>query len=495
MKNIQLSKSEFMMFLKHPVWLWLKKHDKSKIPPIDDALQARFDEGNRFEEIAEKLFPKGIRLGFDGYKEYLDLPYRTQETINKDVQTIFQGRFESNNITCIVDVLDKAEDGTYNLYEIKSGTKVKPEHEYDLSFQTIVLESAGIELKNISVIHVNKEYVRDGEVNPKEISTTVDVTNDVRSKIEQTQRKIQEAFEVIEQKEMPDISPRYLSIASMSEWMEIYKNIAGETDKFSIYNLFIINKKKIGELEDMEVELINDIPEDFKLSERQQAQVLATKTDRQHINKEEIEGFLSDFKYPLYFLDYETLSSLAPAFDGIKPYQQVPFQYSLHVLESPDAELVHKEYLHTENDNPVPNLLKQLKEDIGSSGSIIVWHKNFEMGRNKEMAEMETKYSGFLEDLNNRIVDLKDPFSNSWFVDKDFLGSASIKNVLPVLVPELSYEELDIQDGEYAQRIWMETILGGENQDKREKIMGDLLKYCNLDTLAMVEIWKTLRNL
>jgi len=490
-----ISKSEYMMFLKHPAWLWLKKHDKDKIPPPNAMLEALFEEGNIFEKYGEKLFPNGIRLGFNNYQEYLSLPKRTQQALNDGKKTVFQGRFEADNITCIVDVLDRVKDNTFDLYEIKSSTQVKVDHEHDLSFQILVLEGAGLKIRNISVIHVNNQYVRDGDIDVKKLSVITNITNEVRDRMEITKEKIKIARSIIEMDEIPDISPRYVGLSAFNDWMEIYRILKGKIHQDSIYNLCSPGNKRIGELEDIGVSLMSDIPEDFKLTEKQQRQVQAVKTGLRHIEKENIISFIKELKYPLYFLDYETFSGVIPAFDGIKPYQQVPFQYSLHILRSFNGELEHKEYLHTENTNPCKFIIQQLKKDIGPEGSILVWYQPFESGRNKELGEMFPKYKDFITSINDRIVDLMIPFSNGWFCDKDFMGSASIKKVLPIVVPNLSYKNLNIQEGLSAQKIWMETVVAGKNQDNKDKIMNDLIEYCKLDTFAMVEIFKYLKNL
>ncbi|OGI87762.1 hypothetical protein A2995_00590 [Candidatus Nomurabacteria bacterium RIFCSPLOWO2_01_FULL_33_24] len=490
-----ISKSEYIMFLKHPAWLWLKKHDKEKIPEPNAILQALFDDGKLFEEYAEKLFPHGVKLGFTGYGDYLSLPKRTQELLDKGEKTIFQGRFEANDITCIVDVLDRVKDNTFDLYEIKSSTKAKIDHEHDLAFQVIVLEKRGLKIRNISVIHVNNEYQRDGKIDVKQLTTITNLNEEVREKIEITKEKIKMAHEIVAQKEMPDPSPRYVGLGALKDWMEIYEIIKGKPEKYSIYNLCSPGVKRLGELEDLGVKLISDIPDDFNLTIKQQRQTMVTKNGSRHLEKESIKSFLNELKYPLYFLDYETFSGVIPAFDGIRPYQQIPFQYSLHILRSPEAELEHKEYLHTENTNPIKPLVEQLKKDIGTKGSILVWYQVFEKGRNKEMGEMFPVYKDFLTEINERIVDLMIPFADGWFCDKEFFGSASIKKVLPVIIPNLSYQELDIQEGNTAQRKWMETIIDGKNSDLKEKIMNNLIEYCKLDTLAMSEIFKYLHNL
>lgn len=494
-----LSKSNYLTYLKHPAWLWLEKNAKDKLPEYDEDTQAMFAAGNLFEDYAEQLFPDGVTLGYktDGHfdgKKYWALPNVTKEALSGEDTVLFQGRLEVEGITCIFDVLERNAMGTYNLYEVKSSTKAKPEHEQDLAFQTLVLEKSGLTIENIFVIHVNTEYVRKGDIEIDEITDKTEVTSAVRSLMAETEVNVEKAKAVMSQSEMPDPSPRFARNGAFSEWLGIYESLVGEFDKYSIYNLCTVGARKSGEFEDMGVKTIAEIPEDFNLTTKQHHQVQATKRDERLIDKEEVKRFMGTLQYPLYFLDYETFSEVIPPFDGLRPYQQVPFQYSLHVLESPDAELVHKEYLHTEKTLPVRSLLEQMKEDISPEGSVIVWYQSFEKGRNAEMAALEPDFNKFLYDINDRVIDLMIPFAEGWFVDKDFFGSASIKAVLPVLVPELSYKDLNVQNGTAAQRIWTQTVQEGKGVEKKDEIMTDLRKYCELDTLAMVKIWEVLNK-
>lgn len=495
-----LSKSNYLLYLKHPAWLWLGKHDRGKLPEIDDDTQAVFDAGNLFEEYAEQLFPGGVKLGyktngeFDG-KKYWALPDMTWATLSKNEKVIFQGRMEIDDVTCIFDVLERNDSGTYNLYEIKSSTKAKPEHEYDLAFQTLVLERCGLVIEHMYVIHVNSRYVRDGEIDIKEITDTVEVTSAVRDRMDFTSEEVEKAKRVMSANVMPDLSPRFARNGAFKHWLKIYKSLIGEVSQKSIYNVNGFGARKIAELEDIGVTEIDQIPDDFALSPKLLGMVESAKKDERIIDREAIQQFLGTLQFPLYFFDYETFAGIVPPFDGLRPYQQVPFQYSLHVLESPDAELQHREFLHTENTLSVEPLLKQLVKDIGTEGTVLAWHQGFEKSRNAEMATMEPYYGDFLYDLNDRIIDLKTPFSEQWFVDWRFYASASIKDVLPVLVPGMSYADLDVKGGNTAQRVWMETIQGGKNQNNKEKVMNDLRKYCERDTLAMIEIWEVLKDL
>lgn len=448
-----ISKSDYMLFLKQPAWLWLKKNDPSKLPPVDANTQTMFDAGHAFEPYAESLFPEGVALGFSDYSEYMTLPQRTLDAIESGAHVLFQPRFSWGSYTCISDIVKFVDEGVIDLYEIKASTSAKTEHEFDLAFQAAVIEGSGYSVRNVFVVHVNNQYVRRGEIEADKITKITDVTDKVRALGEATEKYMPLAVSVAKQPTMPDPDPKLAKLGSKKDWLKVYENL---------------------------------VP--------QEARVWPPDTEPT-INREAIKQFLDGLQYPLYFLDYETLMSLIPYFDGLRPYQQVPFQYSLHLLQAHDATLEHKEYLHKDNSNPSRPLTEQLLMDIGEEGTVLVWYEGFEKSRNSELGEMIPEYKQAMESLNGRVIDLMTPFKEKWYDDPRFEGSASIKKVLPVLCPELSYKTLGIQEGASAQRLWMEAILDGTRDGEKQQILEDLFEYCKLDTLAMVEIFNKLRNL
>lgn len=497
--QLQISKSEYMMFLRHPAWLWLKKHDKSKLPPPDDNLQAMFDAGNKFEAYAEQLFPGGMRIGFKNYDEYISMPKRTAEALAKGATTIFQGRFVHEQTTFICDVLQVVgdpADKVVDLIEIKSSTRAKLDHELDLAFQVVVLEGCGYQVRNASVVHVNSDYVRAGEIDARELTATTDVTAGVMAKLEQTRRDIKAAVQVAQEATMPNPSPSRCRLGSISEWLGIYKGLDGiAIEEGSIYELARIDPSLVGSLEDAGITKLSSIPIEIIHNDAQKRQLEAVRAGVPLVNKDKIKGFLDGLEYPLYFFDYETMASVVPYFDGMRPYAQYPFQYSLHIITHPGAEIQHMGYLHSENSNPAQRLSTTLREQIGDHGSVLTWYMAFEKSCNSTLGQMLPEFADFYANLNKRVVDLMVPFSKGWFVDAGFGGSASIKKVLPVLVPELSYKVLGIQEGGAAQRLWMESVLDGTRSNEKGKILSDLDEYCALDTLAMVEIYNFLINL
>lgn len=488
-----ISKSDYMLSLRHPAWLWLKKHDAKRLPPIDEATQAIFDTGHEFEQYAESLFPGGVTLGFSDYDEYRTLPERTKQALDEGALTIFQGRFEYEGLTFICDIVQVIAPGVLDLYEIKSSTSAKLDHEYDLAFQTHVLEKLGFTVRNIAVIHVNNQYVRNGAIEADKITATTDITEAVRDKVVETESNIAKAREIVALDTCPDMSPQLTGLGAFKDWLEIYKAI-NEQSPGSVYELGGLNARALDVFESQGISKIEDIPEGLSINANINKQMRAYRNNGPIIDSLRVKQFLDSLVFPLYFFDYETLASLVPYFDGMKPYCQYPFQYSLHILDEPDGDFRHEEYLHTENSNPAESIVEVMQSHFGSSGSVIAWNMSFEKSCNDTLAQFVPEAADFLADINKRMVDLMVPFSSGAYVDFRFKGSASIKNVLPVLVPELSYKSLGIQEGGSAQRLWMQAVLDGKHIENKDKILQDLRDYCQLDTFAMVEIYRVLRS-
>jgi len=490
---MQISKTDYMMYLKQPAWLWLKKYDPTKLPPLDPNTKAVFDTGNLFEKYAQKRFPNGVLLGFNNYDEYVTLSRRTQYSLEIGVKTLFQARFEAGQLTCVTDIIDVVGEQEVNLYEIKSSTSVKPDHEYDMAFQMIVLERAGFIVNNIFIIHVNRDYVRNGDIDPLGLTHVADITDAVKAKKQVTEQNIKGVLNVLTMHDIPNPSPSLAKRGSYKYWLDIYKELS-DLPPYSIYDLASPDADRLAKLEALGIRTISEIPDSFLLTHKQSLQKYTTRTNQRIIEVAQISNFLNRLVYPLYFLDYETIGSLVPPFDGMRPYQQLPFQYSLYRLNAPNAELRHLEYLHREKTNPAPPLTESLRSHIGDNGTILAWHADFEMECNRTLAKIVPNQAAFLNEINNRMQDLMLPFSSGWFVDKDFYGSASIKNVLPVLVPELSYKNLSIQEGLGAQRLWMNAVLLDDATIDKEKLFYDLTEYCGLDTFAMVKIFEKLND-
>ena len=485
-----LSKSDFLKYQCCPSYLWLWKH-KKEVVPVDEeeAINRRLEQGNEVERFARKLFADAVLVEGKGRQARQE----TERLVTEGVKTIFQATvFTDDGLLAMADVIVFDETSqTWTLYEVKSTNSIKPEHIHDTAFQRVAFEDAGYKIGKVGVIHLNKEYVRRGELEPDKLLLQTDITEKVEKILPTIRQQAYDALELLKQTDEPNGCSCRLK--ARSGHCPTFHYLNPDIPEYSVFNISRIGNKNLALLIDGEIYHIHEVPDDIKLSIIQRNQVEVAKSEKPMINKEAIGELLSELEYPLYFLDYETVSTALPMFDGCIPFQQIPFQYSLHILKDPDGELEHFEYLCENCEQaPMSELLTNLSKQIGDVGNVIVWNKSFEVGRNNEMAKTHPEYADFLSSVNGRVFDLMDVFSKQHFVHHKFNGSNSIKAVLPVLVPEFSYKELGIQNGATASIRWYDAVVGNVPEDQAKKIYQDLLKYCCLDTLAMVKIYEYL---
>lgn len=483
-----LSKSDYLKFLIAPAWLWLKKHDPDKLPAFDEVGQHFVDQGNEVEAYARQLFPEAKLVE----AEIFDQADETKKLIDGGAKVLLQGAVLTNrNLYAAADVL-KSADETWEIYEVKSGTKDKREYIDDLAFQKVAFEEAGYPISSTYLILVDRQYERSGAVDPDKLLKIVEVTDQVDPLLKVTKDRIKKALAVVASETRPDDS--LLGVYQTGRWLEIYRHLYPKLSDDHIYNLCWLNPGLVKKLDKLGIKSLNDIPANFALNPRQRSQVETFRAGEPHIHPLKIAHQLNKLKFPLYFLDYETAGSAVPLWDGIRPYDSVPFQYSLDILHE-DGKLDHREFLATGSDNPMPALLKQLKRDLGDTGSVVVWHSGFEKGCHDYMAEHYPQYKDYLKGVNKRVYDLKMPFADGYYVDHRFRGSASIKDVLPVLVPELNYKVLAIGEGNTASLRWVNCANGKTTGAEADKVYKDLLVYCGQDTMAMVKIYQFLAKL
>lgn len=494
-KKHYLSKSDFLKYQTCPQYLWLWKNKKEVVPQDNpEDIEHRIEQGNIVEGYARELFPEGVLA--EG--KFAEAKINTERLIKEGRTTIFQATVVTDdNLLAMADILKRTPDGKWVIYEVKSSTtdeglKVKKEHILDTAFQKAAFIRAGFEIDHVEVIYLDKEYVRHGNIRPDNLFIKINIDEKVNEILDDVQLQLSDALDYIHKEEEPKTCNCRLK--TRSQHCPTFRYFNPDVPDYSVFNLTRVNNKKLGMLVDMDILHIHEIPDDFQLTEKQQNQVTCAKLQQPIIFPKEIKDELNKLKFPLYFLDYETLSTAIPMYDGCHPYQQVCFQYSLHIQEEPDSELIHKEFLARKEDgNPIPKLLAQMSQEIGPIGSVIVWNQSFEMSRNKEMAKMYPEYADFLNGVNARVYDLMEIFAKQLHVHPGFLGKTSIKYVLPVLVPELSYKSLEIQNGAIACLRWYEMVAREDFTDlDRETIYQNLLKYCELDTLAMYKIYEHL---
>jgi len=485
---MQLSKSDYLKYLICPSYLWLWKN-KSEVVPTDEdeAIKQRLEQGNEIERYARMLFPEGSLVESRGNTAKAD----TEKLLAEGAQTIFQATVMTDEgLLAMADIITRAADDPWVLYEVKSTNSIKKEHVLDLAFQKVAFEGAGYKIGKVKIIYLNKEYRRRSEIIPSDLLMELDITAEVNELVDTVRAQTRDALQYLKTQDEPKNCSCRLN--SRSNHCPTFHYLNPDIPEYSVFNISRISGKKLALLIDNDIVNVHDVPEDIKLSVIQQNQVDAEKTQQPKIDREAIARVLSELEYPLYFLDYETVSTALPLYANCRPYQQIPFQYSLHVLREPNGDLEHYEYLsHDSNTLPAHELLSKLSQEIGPTGSIVTWNKSFETARNREMAEQYPEFKELMTSINDRVFDLMEIFSKQHYVHPKFKGSNSIKKVLPILVDGFSYDDMDISNGQAAALRWYEAVTS-EDANLANKTYDSLLEYCKLDTLAMVEIYKSL---
>lgn len=462
--------------------------------PID--MHKNFPESNRFEndnnirKLSQKLFPDGVVLPF---AERQNMLLSTEAAIAAGVTTIYETTFERELERCLVqiktDILHRAADG-WELYMVKSGTGCKDVYLDDIALQWWVLNGCGIELKRAALIHINSDYVRQGEIDVQELFNIIDVSKKVLARQKVVTREIVRQQAIIKGP-VPDIDiglhcdDPYSCRFKEHCWEHIPSPSVfdlrgpGKPDVFELYRQGYIN------LEDVEVST---------LGWRQQLQVNGTLYQQNRFDQPAVQAFLDELWYPLCHLDFETtFMTPVPLFDGTRPYQQVPFQFSLHIEDAPGAEIRHIAFLAEADTDPREEFMWALLGALPENACILTWHQGFESARLRDLAEQLPHWQGRVEAILPTIRDLMVPFRDKAIYHWQFDGSYSLKVVLPALVPELGYDGMEVSNGEEASQTWL-RLRSGVSAEEREQLRTALLSYCYLDTWAMVKILEWVRE-
>ena len=503
-----LSKSRYTAFCQCPKNLWLKVF-KPEAATDDSALQARFEQGNEVGDLAMGLFVPYKEVTTHNAEGSLDLNKMcelTQQFMEQGVDNICEASFALEGHYCAVDILRRNGDG-WDIYEVKSssfpecdGEETKLEkYAPDIAYQKWVLTTCGVKVVNTYLVCLNSSYVRHGELDIKSLFVIIDMHDLVENEYLKVPSQSSQALKVLGMKDEPDydLSERCMKPYTCTFFDYCKRHHGVPQDEPTVFDLYRMNFSK--KLEHYHAGRITfDALRLEKLNDKQQMQVECTLNQKEHINVVGIRDFLSNLSYPLYFLDFETLQQAIPQYDGQKPYQQITFQYSLHIKESATAPYQHKEFLApSDGTDPRRAVAEQLCKDIPMNVCTLAYNKGFECSRIEELASLYPDLNQHLLNIEKHIVDLIDPFRAGDYYVPAMGGSFSIKSVLPALFPEdpsLDYHNLTggVQNGGDAMTIFpkIQHMQPDEAKAAREA----LLRYCELDTWAMVKVWEKLRE-
>lgn len=491
-----LSKSRFLSGMQCAKKLYLDVH-KTELKPLPTAAQqSLFDAGHEVGMLAQSFYPNGLDASAVGDKTLNTAINKTKQWINEGVTTIYEATFSHCGVLSALDILHN-ENGKKVAIEVKSSTEVKDYYYIDAAVQYWVMSGAGYTPDEIRIMYINKNYRKNGDIDLQEFFQLEDVTERVKAMQDQIGANINDLSVMLKKPDEPSVA---IGKQCDKPFECGYKQYCwAHIPEHSVFDLYKAGNKA-WELYASGIVKLADIPESVKLSKKQTIQVEGAKNGTSFINTKELQAFVKVLKYPLYFLDFETIAPAVPMFNGTRPYQQLPFQYSLHVTDEAGNIIKHSEFLAQPEDfrdtvcpkdDPRYKLLMQLKADIGNEGSIVVYNISFERDRLKELGVAFPSEAGYIKKWIESMVDLLVPFSKGWYYLPEMNGSASIKKVLPSIAPGFSYKDLAIGNGGDASALYM-SMIKDIFTGSRETTMHNMLEYCKRDTEGMVILFNEL---
>jgi hypothetical protein len=462
--EILLSKSDYLLFLEAPRHLWAKRHGACQ-EVLSDFDRYLIAQGGEVERLAATYVEEYVLPAQPGAKLLWQQTFIDGEYLARPDLLLYHPGCEA-----------------YDLVEIKSGTSIDKENLHDITFQYLVLAKT-LPIQSCALLHLNKDYRMGEALELEGLFLWEDVTDQVRALAEDVRTLRAAALRTVQTTDPEELdacaSPRACPCPEVC-----FPDLPGG----SIYELPRLFATQKQALRRQGILRVRDLPEAYKLNKKQRIVAECVRAGREHLDRAELRERLDKLRYPLWFLDYETCLCPIPIFPGYKPQQPAVFQYSLHRQDAPGGEVQQCGFIGWGEDEPSGELLEHLSAELGAEGSVLVWNQSFEQTRNREMAELHPEYAEFLGDVNERIVDLMAIVDEGIYYHPDFRGSASIKQVLPVMVPELSYQGMEVHEGLQASAGWLKLRSGLLSGEERTELLEDMARYCALDTYAMVAI-------
>jgi len=484
-----ISKSKYVSGLQCPKLLWTQYNNPDSIPKPDAAKRSIFETGHMVGDLAKDLFPGGAEISWsDDPKGRIGRTVAETQELMKRRVPLYEASFLADGCYCRADLLVPAAGEAWDLYEVKSATRVNNINLHDVAFQAWAIQRCGVRLDRLYLVHLDNTYVRQGKIDVQDLFHTEDVTKLARELLPDVPQNVKRMQAVIagEQPGTPigehcsdpyvcDLWPACSSFLPQDNVLDLYRVRKG--DAFAM----------IG---DGVTSVVDVSP--AALNAKQLIQQEAIRTGLMYIQAKELQAWLAGLEYPLHCFDFETMMPAVPLFDGTRPYQQIPFQFSLHIVDSPGAEPRHVEFLAENAVDPRPGLIDALGA-IGPEGTILAYNMGFEQARLRELAAGFPTQAEFLLRLVDRFQDLIVPFRSFWWHDARQHGSCSLKYVLPAVTGK-TYEGMEIAEGGQAAREFQRVVFGDVTPDEKQRVLSALLTYCAQDTQALLDVLGVLRE-
>ncbi len=489
-----ISKAKIMRGYQCAKSFYLSIHHKEFEPKISPELQALFDQGHAVSELARlqysKKYSKAVVVENTPW-DFVGALKKTKELLNLKSEVIFEAAFEYKGCFARIDLMIYNQNTErWHIADFKSTTKVKDEHYDDIGLQAWIIANAGLPIEKISVIHLNNLCTYP---DLDQLFTEVDVTEKLREFYPQISVQLNQLFPNLKSDEIPVVDiGKHCQKPNLCVFFDkcfSEKNIPAE----SIFNIPTLNEKKWDLYDKRMIDIYDSrLLETDDLNEKQKIFLDVQKTKKRFVNSVEVRNSLESWQFPLIFLDFETISYAIPKYEGTRPFQQVPFQFSIHVLKSKDdMDCEHYEFLNDQDTDPRESLVKKMSDifkQLPQQSSVVAYYSKFEAGCLQDLADYFSQYAAELIQIKNRLVDPL-PIFREHIYDHEFKDSFSLKSVAPaILGQKASYTGLDVGDGGAAQRAYLKLLKSNISTLEKNQIIKNLLLYCKKDTEVLVDL-------
>lgn len=484
---IKLSKSKFVAGCQCLKRLYLQVHEPELAAGPGAADRAIIEQGRQVGLLARQLFPGGVAVESRNGEQAIRT---TRQLIrNPQVPAIFEAAFEYRNVFVRIDVLERRRDRRWRLIEVKSSTDVRDHHLEDIAIQYRVATGAGLDVAACSLAHVNRDYVyKGGSIEPQDFFKIVDMTRQVAKSQSDIARQIGSDFRMLSKPAAPQIAPGLQCSRPIT--CEFFDQCNPQRPNDHVGFLPRIHASAVEALGEMGVDSILNIPYDFELTDIQRRAAACVQNGEPWFESDTLKAVLGTLRYPLFFMDFESVNACVPRFTGMRPYDHLCFQYSVHVVREPGAAPEHFEFLATDASDPRREFIRSLCATLDESESIVVY-SSFESKRLSELGCWFPEFADRINAIQSRLFDLL-PVVREHVYHPAFAGSYSLKSVLPALVPEMTYDGMEVADGQAAGLAWESLVRGSLKQDDRDTIRKMLFDYCGQDTLGLVRLVEVL---
>jgi predicted RecB family nuclease len=489
--GVRLSKSKFVAGVQCLKRLYLQVYEPELAAEPDETTDAILNQGSEVGVMARRAFPGGATVEVD-YDE-VDLALEKTRKMIADVRipAIFEAAFRHEGVVVRVDILERLPRNRWRLIEVKSTTGVKEYHVWDVAIQRHVVAGCGINVAASCLMRLDRDYVYDGrEYKLLKLFKIEDLTKEVDKLDGDLTKLLRMQWRVLKRDSPPEIAPGPQCQDPVE--CEFYDQCHEERPAGHVSELPRITDTKVAALLDQGITVISEIPEDFALGSLATRAREAVRLGRTWLS-DDLSKELRKLKYPLAFMDFETLNPALPRHEGMRPYDYIPFQWSVHQQQSSEAQLEHFEFLATNDSDPRRRFIESLCRVLKGKRHIVVYNRSFESNRLSELAAWLPEYAAQIGQIQNRLWDLL-PIVRGNVYHPGFRGSYSIKDVLPALIPEMTYDGMEVADGKQAGLAWDRLVRGAVGKCDRDGIRKALLAYCAQDTLAMARLLTYFRS-